>query len=193
MLCAHITRNSHAFVVVVIGLLLLILVQSIAATSSNSAYSMSLPPPSLSPPVQCDPSLWQHVYDPSRLQVIKNCVTVTGTITNIQAETDGDYHVRVKLDPQYANTTNSANNLYQGGDLIVQAICEHPVSTTAAVAAAAAACSNFPGKNITIPRIGSHVIVTGSYVLDKNHFSWAEIHPATAITVINATTAKNIQ
>jgi hypothetical protein len=191
-------KNNQTFIVVVVGLLLL-LVQSIAA-NSTSAYSTSrpppppssllssaLPPPSSSP-VQCDPSLWQHVYDPSRLQVIKNCVTVTGTITNIQAETDGDYHVRVKLDPQYANMTNSANNLYQGGDLIVEAICEHSVSATAA-----AAYANFIGKNITIPMVGSHVIVTGSYALDKNHFSWAENHPATAITVINATTANNIQ
>jgi hypothetical protein len=183
------TGNSHAFVVVVIGLLLLILVQSIAATSSNSAYSFSLPPPSSSP-VQCDPNLWQHVYDPSRLQGIKNCVTVTGTITNIHAETDGDYYVRVKLDPQYANMTNSANNLYRGGDRIVEAICEQSVSATATTAAAYA---NFIGKNITIPMVGSHVIVTGSYSLDKNYFSWAENHPATAITVINATTANNIQ
>jgi hypothetical protein len=163
-------------------------VQSIAATSSNSAYSFSLPPSSS--PVQCDPSLWQHVQDPSRLQGIKNCVTVTGTITNIHAETDGDYYVRVKLDPQYANMTNSANNLYRGGDRIVEAICEQSVSATATTAAAYA---NFIGKNITIPMVGSHVIVTGSYSLDKNYFSWAENHPATAITVINATTANNIQ
>jgi hypothetical protein len=190
-------RNSETFIVILMGLLMLLVLSIAVITNSTTAHSMSLstaasPSMSSSSP-QCDPSLWQHVYDPSRLQVIKNCVTVAGTITNIQAESDGDYHVLVKLDAQYANMTNTANNLFQNGDLIVEAICAHPVSATAAATAAIAACSNFTGKNITIPAVGTHVTVTGSYVLDKNHFSWAEIHPATAITVINATTANNIQ
>ena len=105
-------KDTQTFIVVIIGLSLLVVQSVVGANTSTSAYSMSVQSPSSlssAPPssslAQCDPSLWQHVYDPSRLQLIKNCVTVTGTITNIQAETDGDYHVLVKLDAQYANMT----------------------------------------------------------------------------------------
>src|SRR3954453_14986849 len=58
----------------------------------------------------CDPSLWSHVYagDPrrfsrpqDRLQIIQNCVSVTGTIESARPEKDGDFHIRLRLDPQY--------------------------------------------------------------------------------------------
>jgi hypothetical protein len=45
------------------------------------------------------------------------------------------------------------------------------------------ACQDFH-QNIVIPPIGSHVNITGSYVLDKEHGNWAEIHPVTSITKI---------
>ena len=59
----------------------------------------------------CDDSLWQHVYNPSRLLVQKKCVTVTGTIVDATAnqkthrkdgvrhEPDGDTHGWLKLAP----------------------------------------------------------------------------------------------
>jgi hypothetical protein len=48
---------------------------------------------------------------------------------------------------------------------------------------AISACKNFH-QNIYIPPVDTHVQVTGSYVLDKEHGKWAEIHPVTSIIKI---------
>jgi len=36
-------------------------------------------------------------------------------------------------------------------------------------------------QDIDIPPVGSHVQVTGSYVKDKEHGEWTEIHPITTM------------
>jgi len=128
---------------------------------------------------KCDPSLWQHIYNAERLKVVRNCISVTGTIEDIRAEADGDYHVLVRLDPQFANLVNAANNKEQNGDLVVEPVCQRAVTQEDAVTA----CANYSNR-IEIPSIGTHVQVTGSYVLDTEHGSWAEIHPATSIVKI---------
>jgi uncharacterized protein YneF (UPF0154 family) len=148
--------------------------KSITNTTGGNPASQ---PPSSTPAALCDQSLWNHVYHPNRLQVLNPCVSVTGTIENINAERDGDFHIRLKLDPAYSSMINKSNVVYQRGDLVVEPICQQKVSQSDAVAA----CSNFH-QNIQIPRVGTHVRVTGSYVLDREHFDWAEIHPATSIT-----------
>ncbi len=127
----------------------------------------------------CDTSLWTHVYHPNRLRVIDPCVTVTGVIEGIRPEADGDFHILVRLDPQYEDMINQGNIDHQHGDLVVEPICEHDVTQLDALAA----CSNF-SSNIEIPPVGTNVTVTGSYVLDTQHYDWAEIHPATSITTV---------
>jgi hypothetical protein len=129
--------------------------------------------------VQCDQSLWNHVYNPSRLQVVEPCKTVSGIIESKRVEADGDYHIRLKLDPEFANLVNAANVKGQFGDLVLEPICMNRVTQLDAISA----CQNFH-QNIDIPAIGSHVQVTGSYVLDKEHGKWAEIHPVTSIIQI---------
>jgi hypothetical protein len=131
------------------------------------------------PGAQCDQSLWNHVYNPQRLKVVESCKIVTGIIESKRVEADGDYHIRLKLDPQYANLINQANVNGQLGDLVVEPICINRVTQLDAISA----CQNFR-QNIDIPAVGTHVQITGSYVLDKEHGSWAEIHPVTSITKI---------
>ena len=126
----------------------------------------------------CDQSLWQHVYNPNRLEIVNPCMSVTGTIESIRVEKDGDYHIRLKVDPQFSSLINSANIKGQYGDLVLEPICQKPVTQQDAIAA----CANFY-QNINIPPVGTHVNVTGSYVLDKEHGRWAEIHPVTSIIV----------
>jgi hypothetical protein len=128
---------------------------------------------------QCDRSLWNHVYNPQRLQVVEPCKTVTGILESKRVEADGDYHIRLKLDPQYANLVNQANVKGQLGDLVVEPICMNRVTQLDAISA----CQDFR-QNIGIPAVGTHVQVTGSYVLDKEHGKWAEIHPVTSIIKI---------
>jgi hypothetical protein len=128
---------------------------------------------------QSDQSLWNHIYNPARLQVVDTCKSVIGVIESKRVEKDGDYHIRVKLDPQFSNLINSANIKNQFGDLVVEPICVNKVTQADAISA----CQNFR-QNISIPPISSHVNITGSYVLDKEHGNWAEIHPVTSITIM---------
>lgn len=128
---------------------------------------------------QCYQSLWDHVYNPQRLQVVESCKTVTGVIESIRVEQDGDYHIRLKMDPEFATLVNSANMNGQLGDLVVEPICQNPVSQQDAISA----CQDFH-QDISIPPVGTHVKVTGSYVLDNQHGGWAEIHPVTSISEI---------
>ncbi|MDQ6723607.1 MAG: hypothetical protein M3Z01_05010 [Thermoproteota archaeon] len=128
---------------------------------------------------QCDESLWNHVYHPERLQIIDRCKTVSGVIDSIKTEVDGDYHISLILDPQFSNLINSANVNGQFGDMIVEPICQQPITQLDALSG----CSNFH-QVIDIPEVGSHVNVTGSYVLDNQHGGWAEIHPVTSMLKI---------
>ncbi len=121
-------------------------------------------------------SIWSHVYNPSRLDVLSECITVSGKVENVRSEADGDYHVRLRLDPAYANLTNDANYIYQNGDLVVEIVC----ATTVTQSDAMAACENY-SNSIPTPTVGEHVTVSGRYVLDTNH-GWTEIHPAYSLT-----------
>lgn len=93
-------------------------------------------------------------------------------------EYDGDYHLRLALDPQYSNLTNSANDQYQYGDLVVEIICALPITQQDAVLA----CQGYT-NSITIPSVSEHITVTGPYVLDTDHYNWAEIHPVYSLTI----------
>ena len=126
----------------------------------------------------CDASLWQHVYHPGRLLVVEKCIAVTGTIHHIKREADGDDHIQVKMDAPFDKLLNDRNNLIQAGSLIVEPVCEGPVTQPDAIAA----CKDFHSP-VRIPPDGQHVKILGSFVLDTeaNH-GWTEIHPVTSIT-----------
>jgi hypothetical protein len=126
-------------------------------------------------------SISSHVYNPSRLQIVKQCVTASGTVDRVIEENDGDVHLRLGLDQAYANLTNSANDQYQYGDLVVEIICVGPITQADAVSA----CQGYT-NSIPIPNVGEHVTVSGPYVLDTEHYNWAEIHPVYALTMTGA-------
>jgi len=129
-----------------------------------------------STPGKCNDSLWNHVYNPSRLEIVDTCITLTGVIDSIRSERDGDLHIRLRLDPPHAHLVNQANQENQFGDLVLEPICIGKVIQATAVSA----CLNFH-QDIDIPPVGSHVQVTGSYVKDKEHGEWTEIHPITTM------------
>lgn len=123
-----------------------------------------------------------HVYGPDRLQVLNPCVTVTGVIAFIRHEVDGDYHIGLKLDPQFASLVNACNATCdkgaEHGDLVVEPVC----MTTPTQADAVGSCVGYRNP-LHIPPVGSHVSMTGAYVLDLDHGGWAELHPLQEVHV----------
>ncbi len=122
-------------------------------------------------------SIWSHVYNPDRLQVVSQCITVSGRVETIRPERDGDYHIQLHLDPAFADLTNDGNNLYQDGNLVLEIICVGQVTQLDAESA----CENYT-NGIAIPELYHHITVSGPYVLDTDHHNWAEIHPVYSLT-----------
>lgn len=129
----------------------------------------------------CDPTLWQHVYHPARLVKIEDCIAVTGTIQHAKPEADGDQHVQLHVDPQFEGLLNDVNKTAQANSLVLEPICQHAPTQTDAIPA----CRDFH-SNVDVPKRGTKVRVTGSYVLDteKPDHGWTEIHPVTKIEVV---------
>ena len=136
---------------------------------------------------QCNSSIWSHVYtgDPKifskpqdRLKVIKDCITVTGTIRSSKKEKDGDFHMQIELDPQYLDLLNDKNGSKQKGMLVIEPVCQ--TEPTQKDTVSEGVCNGFR-QDLHIPKKGTHVSITGVYVTDMEH-GWNEIHPVTSIT-----------
>lgn len=129
---------------------------------------------------QCDQSLWNHVWSPERLRVVSPCITAVGTIESLEKQTDGDFHIGLKPDPQYEFLLNSASMKGMGGNVNVEPIC---MQEKIKESEAKNTCGDF-FQNISIPAIGSHVRVTGAFVIDEEAGGWTEIHPVTSFVLI---------
>jgi hypothetical protein len=130
---------------------------------------------SANPTAGCDGSLWNHVYDPARLQQLAPCLSVTGVIDESDVDPDGDQHLLLRLDPGQDTLVNKRNAKKKGGDIVVEIVCANPT----AMKKARSACASYK-NSISIPTVGAHVRVTGTYVIDS-HNGWAEIHPVSRI------------
>ncbi|MEP6615675.1 MAG: hypothetical protein ABJA57_03810 [Ginsengibacter sp.] len=129
---------------------------------------------SLTTSLGCKPELWHYVYDPGRLEIKKKCISVTGTIVGSNADEDGDQHMLLKLDNQVSLLTKK-NVSKKDGNLVIEAICINNIRKKKAMGA----CNGYV-NHVQLPKVGDHVKVTGSYVIDT-HNGWAEIHPITEI------------
>jgi len=134
-------------------------------TASNTLTNSTLGNPNTSSStlpvvaeINCPSNPTLGVYHPYRLEVRNTCMTVSGTVAMVRHEADKDYHINVKLDPQYANLINARNVSGEHGDLVIEVI-------------------SMEDGHVPIPNVGEHITVTGPYVLDKDH-GWMEIHPA---------------
>ena len=126
----------------------------------------------------CNASMWTHVYNPARLQKLANCITATGVVEESTADDDGDQHFLLKLDPGQGQLLKKKNRTKKNGDLVAEIVCANRIK----LKKAKAACAGYSNQ-IALPAIGTHVKVTGSYVLDT-HNGWTEIHPVSRIDVI---------
>ena len=139
----------------------------------------------------CGDSLWEHVYHPSRLLVRQDCVTVTGIIMDATAhqarhrldgvrhEPEGDTHGWLKVDSQFTNLINAGNVSDEDGNLVFELVCHYPVTQPDAQPT----CGGFTDQT-RIPPVDSHVAITGTFVQEKNHKKWNEIHPVSRIVVL---------
>lgn len=135
----------------------------------------------------CDPSLAKHIYHSQRLVTQQACVSVTGTWVDAshgrtadgcRHEKDGDGHCFIKLDKGQEKYLNNRNMENEDGNLVVEPICVYRTTQADAIPA----CKDWH-QQIALPKIGSHVRVTGVWVLDTQH-GHMEIHPVTSIEVL---------
>src|SRR5438046_8919091 len=68
----------------------------------------------------------EGVYSPHRLAVVNACEGVTGGVTSVRPDNDGDLHMTVHLDPVFEQLTNEGNRQKVGGDLIVEFMPRDP-------------------------------------------------------------------
>jgi hypothetical protein len=146
--------------------------QSIKAPSAPTSTSGDA---SQSAATGCDASLWDHVYNPSRLQQLASCVSATGIVEESAADADGDQHFLLKLDPGQDALANKRNGKKKNGDLVVEIVCANPATQKKAKSA----CAGYTNR-IAIPAVGAHIRATGTHVLDS-HNGWTEIHPVSKI------------
>jgi len=127
---------------------------------------------------QCDQGLWQYVYNPGRLRIIKPCISVTGAVDEVRKEADGDVHIRFRLDQEFEPLLDEKNISRQQGDLVLEPICQGKVRQ----ADAAEPCSRYNGPYFE-PEVGQRYLVWGTYVHDADH-GWNELHPITSMQSI---------
>src|SRR5438270_4777852 len=110
------------------GLALLI----IAALAATTYYWVQIP--FLKFTLQAGQCKWgpplSGVYLSGRLRLLDPCRTVSGIVDCTKVEPDGDVHVRLRLDPQYAALLKPTNGLQTctgetGPHLVVEIIPQH--------------------------------------------------------------------
>jgi hypothetical protein len=143
----------------------------VAVPEQASPSSPAVPEHASPPSPSCDPSLWNHVYNPKRLTQLSPCLSATGVISESDADADGDQHFLLRLDPGQDSLVNHRNAKKKGGDLVLEIVCANPTT----MKKVKKACTGYTNP-IAIPKVGAHVRVTGSYVIDT-HNGWTEIHP----------------
>ena len=144
-----------------------------ADSTSAGASSMAEGPPAAA--AGCQPALWDHVYDPSRLTKLEACVAVTGTVVESAADDDGDQHFLIRLDPGQEALVNQVNRSKKNGNLVIEIVCANPV----ALKKAKSACAGY-SNDILLAPVGAHIKATGTFVIDS-HNGWNEIHPVSLL------------
>lgn len=146
---------------------------------------------------ECDPNLWKHVHGqdndgipgPDRLEILAPCITVTGTIVDIQKMNDGDYHVLLKPDLAFLqirlDRRFEGNKEFHDGNLVTEPVCASEIKDNNV--RLEGVCTDFSQKFDI--KVGQRVKMTGSYALDRNKDhreskEWLEIHPITSIRKI---------
>lgn len=151
-----------------LGALVIVLVACGAGRSPAAARPTTSPPvtPSTTPTLApgCRADVNAGVHDPWRLQLVRRCVTVTGTVRAVYTTGDGDLHVDLEVDPRYRGVPNTENVRQNHGWLVTETVP-----------------ADLP--RVHRPARGDHVAVTGALVIDLAH-GWVEVHPVWRIALV---------
>jgi hypothetical protein len=114
-------------------------------------------------------------------------MTVSGTVRTVRAEDDGDTHFDLALDAAFVKLLKPANYSGQNGWLVAEIVpADKPGCIRGQPPRPATGTYNYgicTGADEIAPPIGTHVNVTGPYVLDEDHGGWAEIHPVWQMSI----------
>jgi hypothetical protein len=123
---------------------------------------------------------------------VKPCMTVSGTVRTVQAEDDGDTHFDLALDAPYLSLLRPANYSGQHGWLVAEIVpADKPGCIPGLPPRPAMGTYDYgtcTGAKEIAPPVGTHVSVTGPYVLDEDHGGWAEIHPVWHVSTTSTPT-----
>jgi len=159
-------------------LILLVTIYVILASGFITRPGRAASQPIFTDTAECDQQFWDRTYNPSRLQVIQRCISVTGTVEEVGANSDGDYHMLLRLETGQENLLKRKNMKNKKGRLVLEIVCANPVQEKKV----GTTCNGFSNP-LPLPKIGDRIKVWGSYVIDTNN-GWAEIHPVTKILPI---------
>jgi hypothetical protein len=133
---------------------------------------------------KCNPSLWNFMAlpGPPRFIMLNPCVTVTGNVSVVRFPADGDAVIALSLDKPYSNmvTIGNFNDKMKGG-IWVELICQRPMNLTTVEPFKIGSCNGYNGPIFTLPKVGDHLKVTGTYILDVREGGHAEIHPTSSL------------
>jgi len=123
----------------------------------------------------CDDTLWNRIYLRDRLRLLSQCQMASGTVADLGLEPDGDLVMEVALDPAYKSLMRPGNSSPDAhGHLIVEIPCQ----TSPTEDVPRAACAQFTGTKVDVPKLGAHIAFAAPWVEDLNHSSWGELHGA---------------
>lgn len=113
------------------------------------------------------------LYGHERLRVLSTCVTVRGVIKALEPTSgpavDGDFSFDLALDPGYGGLLSLGSYVFLSGLMHVEIVPSDQPTVLA---------------NVTLTP-GSHVQVTGPWVLDTDHGWFSEIHPAWSVVLLS--------
>ena len=156
--------------ILLIPLLALGVLAGFAPRSATSASSATSAADTTCAPTDQD----RYVYDPTRLDVVRACVHVSGVVDTVESDVDGDVVIHLRLDAAYRDLLRPANDSEEHGDLVVEAVCVgQPVQPNAVLL-----CDADPAPYAgPLPQPGQHLWLEGRYVFDGHHEGHAELHP----------------
>jgi hypothetical protein len=114
-------------------------------------------------------------------------MTVSGTVRTVRSEDDGDTHFDLALDASFVSLLKPANYSGQDGWLVAEIVpADKPGCIPGQPPRPATGTYNYgicTAAREIAPPVGTHVKVTGPYVLDEDHGGWAEIHPVWQVSI----------